>query len=154
MRLLQPLRSRSIALLWGGMSLSAIGDQLYAVALSWIAVSVFGAAAGYLTALQGFVVLLAALGIGRWADRWEPQASLIGADLARAGTLILVVAAWLASGAPGPASLVVAVIILAGGQAVFQPALQTVLPCLAADIRLLPATNGLIDTSERTARLL
>src|SRR3954447_20257754 len=128
MRLLQPLRSPAIALLWGGMSLSAIGDQLYIVALSWIAVSVFGSAAGYLTALQGLVILLAALGVGSWADRWEPHASLISADLARAITLLLGVAAWLATGGPAAASLVAAVIVLAAGQAVFQPALQTVLP--------------------------
>jgi DHA3 family macrolide efflux protein-like MFS transporter len=154
MRLLVPLRTPAIALLWGGMSLSAIGDQLYIVALSWIAVSVFGSAAGYLTALQGLVILLAALGVGSWADRWEPHASLIGADLVRALTLLLVVAAWLATGGPAAASLVAAVIVLAAGQAVFQPALQTVLPRLATDLRLLPATNGLMDTTERTARLL
>ena len=115
MRLLQPLRSPPIALLWGGMSLSAIGDQLYAVALSWIAVSVFGAAAGYLTALQGLVILLAALGIGRWADGWDPQASLIGADLVRAVTLLAVVAGWLASGGPGAVPLIAAVVVLAAG---------------------------------------
>lgn len=30
MRLLRPLRTREVALLWGGLSLSAVGDQLYA----------------------------------------------------------------------------------------------------------------------------
>ena len=154
MRLFEPLRTRAILLLWGGMSLSAIGDQLYAVALSWIAVSVFGSAAGYLTALQALVVLLASLGIGRWADRWDPQRSLIGSDIMRAGTLLLVVAAWLGAGGPEAAALVLAVVVLAAGQAVFQPALQTVLPLLAGDARLLPATNGLMDATDRTARLL
>lgn len=38
MGILRPLRGRSMALLWGGLSLSAVGDQLYAVALTWIAV--------------------------------------------------------------------------------------------------------------------
>ncbi|MBV8915261.1 MAG: MFS transporter [Acetobacteraceae bacterium] len=153
MRLLQPLRTRSILLLWSGMSLSAIGDQLYAVALSWIAVSVFGSAGGYLTALQAVVVLLAALGLGRWADRWDPQRSMIGADLLRAATLLLVVGAWMAHGGPAAGFLVLAVVVLAAGQAVFQPALQTVLPRLA-DVALLPATNGLIDATDRSARLL
>lgn len=64
-----------MALLWGGLSLSAIGDQLYTVALTWIAVSVLGANAGYLTALQAGIVLLAVLGIGRWADRWDSRSS-------------------------------------------------------------------------------
>lgn len=154
MLLFRPLRRRAILLLWGGMSLSAVGDQLYTVALSWIAVSVFGAAAGYLTALQALVLLLAALGIGQWADGWDPQRSMIGADLVRAGTLLLVVASWLVTGRPSAVPLVLAVVVLAAGQAVFQPALQTVLPRLAADTSLLPATNGLMDTTDRSARLL
>lgn len=154
MRLLRPLRTREVALLWGGLSLSAVGDQLYAVALSWIAVSVFGAAAGYLTALQSGVVLLAALGIGRWADRWDAQRSLIGADLVRSVTLLALVSVWLLSGGPSAVPLVAAVVILAGGQAVFQPALQMVLPKLVPDTALLPATNALMDATDRSARLL
>ena len=154
MRILQPLRSVPVALLWGGLSLSALGDQLYAVALTWIAVQVVGSNAGYLSALQAFVVLLAVLGIGRWADRWDPQRSMIGADLSRACVLLAVVAIWLATGGPDAAQLVVAIVILAIGQAVFQPALQSVLPALVTDVRLLPAANGLLDATDRSARLL
>ena len=79
--------------------------------------------------------------------------SLIGADLVRAAVLLAVVALWLASGGPGAAPLIAAVIVLAAGQAVFQPAVQTVLPALV-EPRLLPATNGLMDTTDRSARLL
>lgn len=154
MRLLRPLRTREVALLWGGLSLSAVGDQLYAVALSWIAVSVFGTAAGYLTALQAAVVLLAALGIGRWADRWDPQGSLIGADLVRTAALLALVGSWLASGQPGVLPLIAAVVILASGHAVFQPALQLVLPRLVSEPGLLPAANALMDATDRSARLL
>lgn len=154
MRLLRPLRTREVALLWGGMSLSAVGDQLYAVALSWIAVSVFGPAAGYLTALQAAVVLFAALGIGRWADRWDAQGSLIGADLVRAAALLALVGSWLVNGQPGKLPLIAAVVILASGQAVFQPALQLVLPRLVPESALLPAANALMDATERSARLL
>ena len=154
MRVLRPLRTPAVALLWSGLSLSAVGDQLYTVALSWIAVGVFGAGAGYLAALQGLAVLLAALGIGRWADRWEAMRSLIATDLVRALVLIGVVVAWLLRGGPGAAALIVAVVVLAVGQAVFQPALQVVLPGLVPDSRMLPATNGLMDTTDRSARLL
>ena len=87
MRIVHPLRSARVALLWGGLSFSALGDQLYAVALTWIAVGVFGRNAGYLSALQALAVLLAVLGIGRWADRWDQLRSMIGADLARACAL-------------------------------------------------------------------
>ncbi len=154
MLILKPLRSAKVALLWGGLSLSALGDQLYAVALTWIAVGVLGADAGYLTALQALVMLVAVLGIGRWADRWEERRSMIGADLCRAGVLLVVVAVWLVSGGPSVALLVAAVVALAIGQAVFQPALQAVLPSLVDDIRLLPAANGLLDATDRSARLV
>ncbi len=154
MRILHPLRNLPTALLWGGLSLSAIGDQLYAVALGWIAISVLGAHAAYITALQSLVLLLAVLGIGRWADRWEQRRSMVGADIVRAVILLVIVAAWLIAGAPSATGLVIAVVVLAFGQAVFQPALQTVLPGVVADTAMLPAANGLLDATDRSARLL
>jgi len=153
MRLLRPLRDVPIALLWGGLATSAVGDQLYAVVLSWIAVGVFGAAAGYLTALQAAIILLTALGSGRWADRRPHRSVMIGADLSRATVLLVVVGAWLAVGHPAAWSLVLAVLVLAAGQALFRPALQATLPGLVADRTLLPATNGLLDSTDRLARL-
>jgi MFS transporter, DHA3 family, macrolide efflux protein len=153
-RIFYPLRSPPIALLWGGMSLSAVGDQLYAVALTWIAVGVFGAYAGYLSALQAFVALLAVLGLAGWADRWDQQRSMIGADLARAAVLAAGVVIWLATGGPSAALLIGIIGLLAMGEAVFRPALQAVLSSVVADVRLLPAANGLLDATNRSARLL
>ncbi len=154
MRILQPLRGRSMALLWGGLSLSAVGDQLYAVALTWIAVGVLGSNAGYLGALQAFVALLAVLFIGVWADRWEQTRGMIASDLASAAVLAGVVAATLITGRPGLTGLICAIVVLALGQAVFRPALQSVLPSVIDDTRLLPAANGLMDATQRIARLL
>src|SRR5580704_7531782 len=151
MRVLRPLRGRSMALLWGGLSSSAVGDQLYAVALTWIAVGVLGSNAGYLTALQAFIGLLAVLSIGVWADRWEQLRGMIAADLASAAVLLGVVAAALASGRPGVTGLVCAIVVLALGQAVFRPALQSVLPSVVENTRLLPAANGLLDATGRIA---
>jgi DHA3 family macrolide efflux protein-like MFS transporter len=154
MRILQPLRGRAMALLWGGLSLSAIGDQLYAVALTWIAVGVLGANAGYLGALQAFIALLAVICVGVWADRWEQLRGMIAADLASAAVLLGVVAGALISGGSGVTGLICAIVVLALGQAVFRPALQSVLPTVVEDARLLPAANGLLDATGRSARLL
>nr|WP_294521846.1 MFS transporter [uncultured Rhodopila sp.] len=154
MRIVHPLRSARVALLWGGLSFSALGDQLYAVALTWIAVGVFGRNAGYLSALQALAVLLAVLGIGRWADRWDQLRSMIGADLARACALAAAVALWLTFGGPTAAQLIGVIVLLAVGQAVFQPALQAVLASLVSDADMLPAANGLLDATDRSARLL
>jgi hypothetical protein len=154
MRIFHPLGSAGMALLWGGLSFSALGDQLYAVALTWIAVGVFGRNAAYLSALQPLAVLLAVFGIGRWADGWDQLRSMIGADLARAGALAAAVVLWLTTGGPSAAQLVGVIVVLAIGQAVFQPALQAVLSSLVTDADLLPAANGLLDATDRSARLL
>jgi DHA3 family macrolide efflux protein-like MFS transporter len=152
--LLRPLRNGAVALLWSGLSLSALGDQLYAVALVWVAVGVFGPAAGYLTALQAGCGLLAALFTGRWADRWDRRRAMAGADLARASILLVLVGAWLLRGAPPAAGLAAAIIVLATGEAVFRPALAALLPTLQPDRSILPAANALFDTTDRTARLV
>ena len=152
--LLRPLGLRRVSLLWSGLTLSAVGDQLYAVALVWVAVGVFGAAAGYLSALQAGCGMAAALLAGRWVDRWDQRRAMAGADLARAAVLLGLVGWWLARGGPPPPGLVVAIVVLAAGEAVFRPALAATLPQLLPDRVLLPAANALFDTTERSARLL
>jgi MFS family permease len=154
MRLLRPLRDAPIALLWAGLATSAVGDQLYAVALSWIAVGVFGAAAGYLGALQAAVVLLTALGCGHWADRRRHRTVMVVADSVCAAVLLLVAGVWIWTRHPPAWGLVLAVVAIAAGQAFFRPALQATLPVLVTDRTLLPAANALLDTTSRIARLL
>ncbi len=154
MRILAPLRDPPVALLWGGLSLSAVGDQLYAVALTWIAVGVFGAAAGYLTALGALSVIGTALIAGRWADARDQRLAMIGADLARLAALLGVVADWSLRGRPSAAALAIATVMLAFGHAIFRPALQSLIPPLVRESARLPATNALLDTTERIARLL
>jgi MFS family permease len=152
--ILRPLRDPALAALWGGLATSAVGDQLFAVALAWIAVGAFGAAAGYLTALQAAVVLAAALLGGRWADRRAHFSLMIAADLCRACVLMGVVAVWLARGAPPAWTLVVAVVVLATAEALFEPALQASIPVVVAAPEQLPAVNALLDSTSRIARLL
>ena len=151
--ILAPLRSRAVALLWGGLAFSAVGDQFYAVALSWTAVGVFGAWAGLLTALGAGCLLVTALFVGRWADGWDQRRAMVGADLVRACAVLGVVAAWEVTGGPSGVGLVVAVVVLGAAQAVFRPAFQAVMPGLVP-VGELPAANALFDTTERIARLV
>ncbi len=153
MRIIAPLRSPAVAMLWGGLSLSAVGDQLYVVALSWIAVGAFGPLAGLLNAFGALCLLATALLAGRWADGWEQRRAMIGADLVRALALLGVVLAWSVTGSPSAVALAAAVAVLGAGQAVFRPALGALVPALV-EARALPATNALLDTTERIARLL
>ena len=152
-RLLRPLRHPPMALLWGGLALSSIGDQAYAIAFTWIAVEAFGPAAGWLVAMGPLVILLVLTFGGPLADRWPPLRAMLGADAIRAAALVGVVAAWSAAG-PSPIALLAAVAVLGAGQAVFRPALQAVIPALVADPSTLPAANALLDATERIARLV
>ncbi|HEX3349667.1 MAG TPA: MFS transporter [Acetobacteraceae bacterium] len=152
--ILRPLGVPSLALLWGGLATSAIGDQLFIVVLSWIAVGVFGTAASYLTSLQAATTLLVALTVGHWADRRDDRLMMMTADIGRAAVLLLAIVLWMGSGGPVGWTLFLCVITLAGGQALFRPALQATLPSLLDDVAMLPAANGLLDTTERIARLL
>lgn len=154
MRIFQPFRTRTVALLWAGLTFSSIGDQLYIVALGWIAVSVLGENAGYLTAIEAGVAFFAALSIGRWADQWDRMRSMAGADLVRGLALLVVVVAWLFEGHPSLIGLVAAIVALTIGGSIFDPALQTVLPALVQDVKILPAANALFDATSRSARLV
>ena len=154
MLLLQPLRQRAMALLWGGLALSAIGDQAYNVAFAWIATEAFGTRAGLLAAVGPLAQLAMLVLGGGVADALPPGRAMVWADGVRALALLLVVAAWQATGQAPAAALVVAVAVLGAGMAVFRPALQAVLPSLVPDRRLLPAANALLDVTERLARLV
>lgn len=152
-RLLRPLASPPIALLWSALAGSALGDQLFAVVLSWVAATAFGPAAGYLTMLQAAVLTLTLLLSGGWADRRGRLGVMIGADLVRAAALLGLIALWPASGVPPGWALALVVVVLAAGVAFFRPALQAALPHLAPPDQL-PATNALLDGTDRIARLL
>ena len=156
MRILRPLRRKPVALLWGGLATSAIGDQVYVVAIAWIGVMAFGPRAGWLNAVGAGCVLVTALFSGPLVDRFRPAAAMVAADAIRALVLVLVVATW-SVGLPlavWASLLVLAVAVLGAGQGVFRPALQHVMPAAVADPALLPAANALFDSTERIARLI
>jgi DHA3 family macrolide efflux protein-like MFS transporter len=124
------------------------------VALGWVAVDTFGPAAGYLAAAKAAIILLTALVGGSLADRWDRRRTMVGADLCRCLVLLLLVGAWIARGHPDPWLLVATIVVLAAGEAFFEPALQTMLPVLVEERELLVATNALLDATDRLARLL
>jgi MFS family permease len=130
-----------------------MGDQLFNVVLGWIAAASFGTNAGLLQAGHAAVLLATALLSGRIADRLGLRATLIGADLARAAALGLMILLWLTLGDPPAGSLIFAVVVLGIGMGFFRPALQAMLPILSPR-EILPATNALMDTTERLARLI
>ncbi len=153
MRMISALRCPAIALLWLGQAFSAVGDEIYRVGLTWLAVGIVGANAGYLAAGQSAALMFLSLFAGHWADHWAPLKTMIRTDLLRG--VIVLVPVFISYFSP-PSMLVIwsVAIPLAALGAFFDPALQSVLPRYAPSVDVLRATNGLMGTTFRIARLI
>jgi len=153
MQILKPLGHGPIARLWAGLSLAAIGDQVYRIALIWLSVQLMGSEAGWVSTAEAAVVLATALFAGAWTERWDHRRTMIGADLVRAGLALTPVIAW-ATGHLSLWTLLIPSVALAALRGVFEPALQASLPRLAPSAPLLAPTNALMDATSRIARLV
>ena len=151
MLMLKALRRRSIRLLWGGQALSSIGDEIYRVALIWLAVGLIGEDTGYLAAAQSGSLLALSLVGGHWADSWDHRRTMIGVDALRGALVLAPVAAFYLGHVTLPLLFVVA-ISLSALSAFFEPALQATLPDVSPDIETLQAATGLMSTTVRLAR--
>lgn len=146
------LRHRAISRLWFGQALSSIGDEIYRVGLTWMAVNLIGADAGYLSAGQAAALMVLSFIGGKWADAWEPLNTMVGVDLLRAGLVLIPVVVSMIT--PLPLWLLCAVALtLSALSAFFDPALQTALPRFAPDLATLRAATGLMGTTVRLARM-
>ncbi|HNP88003.1 MAG TPA: MFS transporter [Kouleothrix sp.] len=85
MKLFSSLRHRSFALLWGGQTISSLGDSLYRVALAWWVLEKTGSATAMGTVLIfSMVPMLIFLLIGGVAvDRLPRVRLMLGSDLLR-----------------------------------------------------------------------
>lgn len=137
--------------LWIAQGCGAVGDEMFRVAMVWIAVGAIGSLAAWLPALQSTVLILATTIAGRVAG--ADARAMTGASLIRAAA-VLAPAVWAAVGGQPVIALVGAVMILSATRAVFDPALQTSLGRLAADDDLLRSANGLFDATARFARFI
>ena len=151
LRLFRALSHRPIFTLWMGEAFSAIGDEIYKVALVWLAVGMVGADAGYLAAGQAAAVLAFGLVGGMWADHWDPRQTMLRTDIVR-GLLVLIPVVWVHFLPLNMVVLAFVAISVASLSAFFEPALQAVVPRLAKDRELMQATNGLMGTTSRFAR--
>jgi MFS transporter, DHA3 family, macrolide efflux protein len=150
--MLKALRNRPIALLWSGQALSSIGDEIYRVALIWLAVGLIGANAGYLAAGQSAALLALSLFGGKWADRWNHRRTMISVDTLR-GLIVLVP---VVSSFFMPLSLPLlwgVALSLSALSAFFDPALQATLPQYSPNVETLQAATGLMSTTLRLARV-
>ena len=147
------LRDSAVARLWAGQSASAIGDELYRIAVIWLAIEQVGTAAAFLPAAQFATAVVVGLTVGMVVDRFRPRSTLIATNVVRAFLVLLPVLAVPLIGMSF-ALLITVAIIMSGLRAVFEPALQSVVPVLIQQREQLQAMNGLLDATFRLARLV
>ncbi|MFZ5782144.1 MAG: MFS transporter [Pseudomonadota bacterium] len=150
---LRPLRDPAVATIWSGLAASTIGEDLFRVAVVWIAAEQIGNAAGYVNAAQYGAMLAVGLLGASWFDRWRADRAMMGSKYASALLAVLPVAGSYAWGVSIPL-LVIAVMGIAGLRMIFTPALQSAVPMLVKDSAGLQAINGLFDATWRLARLI
>ena len=144
------LKDRGVRTLWAGQALSDAGSELYRLGAIWLAVRMAGVDAAWLPIAQSAAMLAFALGAGAVVDGLSSRKVMIWADLARAAVSALVVLAAFTIGLSLPL-LIAAGVALSGIQAIFDPALQAVVPRLMPDPHRLRALNGLFDVTGRLA---
>jgi hypothetical protein len=150
MRILAPLRRPAIFRLWLGQVLSNVGDEIYGIALIWIAADLIGPDAGYVAALQSASVFLSGLLAARFAETWDHRRTMVCVDVLRGLAVLLI--PLLHAAVLG--LLVPVAALVSGLSAFFLPALKASLPDLAADEDLLHTTNGLMESTLRLARIV
>jgi len=124
----QALRNPDFRWLFTGQAVSAIGDQLFPVAVAVLVLQGGGGAGDLglvLAARFGALVLFALLG-GVWADRLPRVRVLVSADVLR---LLAVLGLALAAASAPPVPVLAALTFLVGaGEAFFRPAYGALLP--------------------------
>ena len=85
---LQALRSRDFRLLWGGQTVSLIGNGAFFVAIGWRVTSLTGRASSLALVLlaMSLAMLTTLLVGGALADRYERRRLMIASDLVRAAS--------------------------------------------------------------------
>ncbi|QBD75671.1 MFS transporter [Ktedonosporobacter rubrisoli] len=152
--LLRPFKVLNFSLLFGGQTISVIGNALYTVALPWLILNNGGSA-------QELGIVLAAYGIprmgcmlmGGWlADRLRPRRVMLIADIVRA-VLVGLLALLALQGHPTLWQLCAIAVPLGALGGAFMPASMSILPDILNDDDL-QGGNALNMSSMQGANLL
>ena len=143
--LLQPLRVRDFRLVFAGESISLIGDQFHFVALAWLTLQLTGSGLALGTVLMVAAVPRAIFMLvgGALSDSFSPRTLMLVSNVLRAVVVGIVAALVLTENAQ-----LWHLYLLAGifgvVDAIFHPALNTIVPMLVSG-RLLPPANALVQ---------
>jgi MFS family permease len=147
------LKERQFRLLWLGQTISALGDSLVPVALTFAVLDLTGSATDVglvFAAFMGARMIFIVAG-GVWSDRLPRQLVMIGADLVRAGAQAIVALAFFTD-TVAIWHLVVAAALVGGASAFFGPASTGLVKTLVSPERLQEA-NALINMSQNAIQI-
>ncbi|HEY8644388.1 MAG TPA: MFS transporter [Gaiellaceae bacterium] len=151
---LAAFRSRDFRLLWGGQTISFIGDAAFIVALGWRVTDLTGKASslGFVLAAESLAMLATLLWGGVLADRYSRRLLMIGSDIARAGVMTVFFALD-ASGHLGMNAILVLAVLFGAGDGFFQPAFGGIVP-LVVETPMLASANSWIGIARQSSLIV
>lgn len=147
------LKERQFRLLWLGQAISALGDALVPLALTFAVLDLTGSAADLglvFAAMFGARVIFIVAG-GVWSDRLPRQLVMIGADLVRGGVQALLALAFFTDSV-ALWHLIAAAFVVGGASAFFGPASTGLVKTIVPPERLQEA-NALISMSQNAIQI-
>lgn len=154
MSIARPLAERDFRRVWAGESVSLVGDQFHFVALAWLVLTLTGSGLALGTVFIASSIPRAALMLlgGALSDRMAPRSLMLGSNLLRAA-VVAVLTVLVVSGRADLWHLVVLGVIFGSVDAIFLPAMNTIVPMLVPSDRL-PAANALVQGTAQFAGLI
>jgi MFS family permease len=152
--LMRPLRVRDFRLLFGGESVSVLGDYFHFVALAWLTLQLTGSglALGSVLMVAGIPRAVFVLLGGALSDRFSPRSLMLYSNAFRA-LVVGILAALVLTGTAELWHLFVIAGIFGLLDALFYPAVQSIIPMLVDEASLPPA-NALMQGSQQLAGLI
>ena len=152
--MLRPFKIRNFNLLFGGQTVSIIGDALYMVSLPWLVLTTGGNAQelGIILSAYGLPRAFSMLAGGWLSDRLRPRRLMLIADTIRM-ILVGLLALLALQGHPAFWQLCVIAVLLGAFGGAFTPAAMSILPDTLSDDEL-QAGNGLMMSAMQGANLL
>jgi MFS family permease len=150
----RPFRIRDFRLLFSGETVSVLGDQFHFVALAWLTLQLTGSglALGSVLMVAAIPRAIFMLVGGALSDRFSPRSLMLYSNAIRA-VLVGAIAALVLSGRIELWHLYVMAAMFGVVDALFYPAISTILPMLVDELTLPPA-NALMQGSQVLASLI
>lgn len=152
--LLRPLRIRDFRLLFGGETVSVLGDQFHFVALAWLTLQLTGSGLALGSVLMTAAIpraIFMLLG-GALSDRLSPRSLMLYSNVIRA-VLVGILAVLVLTGRAELWQLYIMAGIFGVVDALFYPAISAILPMLV-DEPTLPPANALMQGSQQLSGLI